>query len=52
MLVSSLVMGPDLSRSQLATCVTEIETTPLQLWRLTLTLRLPEADPEGGRRQP
>lgn len=48
LLITALVMGPDLSRPQLATCTTTIEATPLQLWRMTLTLRLPHPDPQGG----
>lgn len=48
LLITALVMGPDLAGPQLATCSTTIEATPLQLWRMTLTLRLPHPDPEGG----
>ena len=48
LLITALVMGPDLASPQLATCSTTIEATPLQLWRMTLTLRLPRPDPEGG----
>jgi hypothetical protein len=48
MVVQSLVMGPDLVKPQLATCTTVIEPTALELWRLTLTLRLPETDPAAG----
>jgi hypothetical protein len=45
--ISSLIYGPTLARPQLATCTTAIEATPLQLWRMTLTLRLPNAGPAG-----
>lgn len=48
MLVSSLPDGTDLAAPQLATCSTLITTTPLQLWRVDLTLRLPQADPQAG----
>ncbi len=48
LVITALVMGPDLARPQLATCTTTIEATPLQLWRMTLTLRLPHPDPQGG----
>ena len=48
MLVTSLTSGPDLSKPQVAICTTRIEATPLQLWRLTLTLRLSQPDPAGG----
>ena len=42
--VASLTSGPDLVSPQLATCTTAVERTPLQLWRLTLALRLPHRD--------
>ena len=45
--VNALVSGPALAKPQIATCSTRIEPTRLQLWRLTLTERLPEADPNG-----
>jgi hypothetical protein len=45
--VNALVSGPALTKPQIATCSTRIEPTRLQLWRLTLTERLPEADPNG-----
>lgn len=48
MLVSSLPDGTDLAAPQLATCSTLITTTPLQLWRVDLTLQLPQADPQAG----
>jgi hypothetical protein len=47
MLVTALVSGPALAKPQVATCSTRIEATRLQLWRLTLIERLPEADPNG-----
>jgi len=46
--VTSLTNGPTLAHSQVATCTTTIEATPLQLWRMMLTLRLPEADAQAG----
>ena len=48
MRVSSLPMGPPLARSQLATCTTRIEATPLELWRMTFTIRLSEPDHAAG----
>ncbi len=48
MQVSSLPDGTDLAAPQLATCSTLITTTPLQLWRVDLTLQLPQADPQAG----
>ncbi len=48
MTIASLTNGPDLAAPQLATCETRIERTTLQLWRLTLTLRLDHADPNAG----
>jgi hypothetical protein len=47
MRVTALVSGPALAQPQVATCSTRIEATRLQLWRLTLIERLPEADPNG-----
>ena len=47
-MLSTLPMGPDLARPQVATCTMRIEATPLQLWRMTLSIRLPEADPGAG----
>lgn len=47
MQVTALVSGPALAKPQVATCSTRIEATRLQLWRLTLIERLPEADPNG-----
>ena len=46
--IRALTNGPSLARPQVATCTTEILATPLQLWRMTLTLRLPETDPQAG----
>ena len=48
MVVGSLPMGPKLAHPQLATCTTKIEATQLQLWRMTLTMRLSEPDPQAG----
>jgi hypothetical protein len=48
MLVSSLPDGTDLAAPQVATCTTTIAATPLQLWRVDLTLHLPQADPQAG----
>jgi len=46
--IGSLPMGPELAHPQLATCTTRIEATPLQLWRMTLSMRLTEPDPQAG----
>lgn len=46
--ISALTSGPTLAQPQVATCTTTIEATALQLWRMTLTLRLPEVDPLAG----
>ncbi len=48
MQVSSMPDGSDLAAPQLATCTTTITATPLQLWRVDLTLQLPQADPQAG----
>jgi hypothetical protein len=48
MRVTSFPQGPVLAEPQVATCSTRIDPTRLQLWRLTLTERLPKADPEAG----
>ena len=48
MLISTLPNGPPLAKPQLATCTSNVEATPLQLWRVTLTIRLPKADPNVG----
>ena len=46
--VTSFPQGPVLAEPQVATCSTRIEPTRLHLWRLTLTERLPQADPAAG----
>jgi hypothetical protein len=46
--ITAVPMGPALHQPQRATCTTAIEATPLQLWRMTLVLRLSAADPEAG----
>jgi len=48
MRVTAIVSGPVLAEPQVATCSTRIEPTRLQLWRVTLTERLPQADPQAG----
>jgi hypothetical protein len=48
MVIDSLPMGPSLAHPQLATCTTRIEPTALQLWRMTLSMRLTEPDPQAG----
>jgi hypothetical protein len=48
MRISSFVSGPALVEPQVASCTTQIEATRLQLWRLTLTLRLDRPDPTAG----
>jgi hypothetical protein len=48
MLVTAMPSGPVLAKPQIAACSTRIEPTPLQLWRMTLTERLPQPDPQAG----
>jgi hypothetical protein len=48
LVIDSLPMGPALAHPQLATCTSVIEATPLQLWRMTLTMRLSEPDANAG----
>ncbi len=48
MIISSMPGGPPLAQPQLATCTMKIEATPLQLWRMTLSIRLDHADPNVG----
>jgi hypothetical protein len=48
MVIDSMPNGPPLARPQLATCTMRIEATPLQLWRMTLSLRLAKPDPNVG----
>jgi hypothetical protein len=48
LIIDSLPMGPTLAHPQLATCTSMIEATPLQLWRMTLTMRLSEPDANAG----
>jgi hypothetical protein len=48
MTVSSLPDGPPLERPREATCTTTIVATPMQVWRMTLEMRLSEHDPNGG----
>jgi hypothetical protein len=48
MTVTSLPNGPPLERPREATCTTTIEATPMQVWRVTLEMRLAEHDANGG----
>ncbi len=48
MTVSSLPNGPPLEQARMATCTTAIAATPMQLWELTLEMRLSEHDANGG----
>lgn len=48
MTVSSLPNGPSLAAPRVATCTTSIEPTAMQLWRMTLEMRLSERDPNGN----
>jgi hypothetical protein len=48
MRVTAMVSGPVLAEPQIASCSTRIEPTRLQLWRVTLTERLPRPDPQAG----
>jgi hypothetical protein len=46
--VTTLPMGPALATPGEATCTTSIEATPLQMWRMTLEMRLSKQDPNAG----
>ncbi len=46
--VTALPMGPALSAAQVATCTMAVEATPLQLWKMTLTMALQHADANAG----
>lgn len=48
MVVDAVPMGPTLAHPQLATCTSTMEATPLQLWRMTMTMRFSESDPNVG----
>jgi hypothetical protein len=48
MLVSSLPNGPPLERPRAVTCTTTIVATPMQVWAMTLEMRLAEHDANGG----
>ncbi len=48
MTVSSLPNGPPLERPREATCTTTIVATPMQVWAMTLEMRLAEHDSNGG----
>ncbi len=48
MTVSSLPNGPPLSAPRQATCTTSIEATAMQVWRMTLEMRLAERDANGN----
>ena len=48
MVIASMPNGPALARPQLATCTMKIEATPLQFWRMTMTIRLSKPDPNAG----
>jgi hypothetical protein len=48
MTVASLPNGPPLEQPREATCTTTIAATPMQVWEMTLEMRLAERDPNGG----
>ena len=48
MVIDSMPNGPPLAHSQLATCTMAIEASPLQLWRMSLSIRLAKPDPYVG----
>lgn len=48
MTVTSLPNGPPLERAREATCTTTVEATPMQVWKVTLEMRLAEHDANGG----
>lgn len=48
MLIDSMPDGPPLAQAQVATCTVTIEGSPLQMWRMALSIRLPKPDPNVG----
>jgi hypothetical protein len=48
MLIDSMPYGPPLAHPQVATCTLTIEASPLQMWRMALSIRLPKPDPYVG----
>lgn len=48
MLIDSMPYGPPLAHPQVATCTLKIEASPLQMWRMSLSIRLPKPDPNVG----
>jgi hypothetical protein len=46
--IDSMPDGPPLAHPQLATCTMKIEASPLQLWRMSLSMRLSTPDPNVG----
>ena len=48
MLIDSMPDGPPLAHPQVATCTLTIEASPLQMWRMALSIRLPKPDPNVG----
>ena len=48
MVVDAIPMGPGLSHPQLATCTSTMEATPLELWKMTMTMRFSESVPGIG----
>jgi hypothetical protein len=48
MVIDSMPNGPPLAHPQLATCSLKIEASPLQLWRMALSIRLSKPDPSVG----
>jgi hypothetical protein len=49
MLIDSMPDGPPLAHPQVATCTLTIEASPLQMWRMALSIRLPKPDPNVGK---
>jgi hypothetical protein len=47
-MIDSMPDGPPLAHAQLATCTMKIEASPLQLWRMSLSMRLSTPDPNVG----
>jgi len=48
MLIDAMPYGPPLAHPQVATCTVTIEASPLQMWRMALSIRLPKSDPYVG----
>ena len=48
MLIDAMPYGPPLAQPQVVTCTVTIDASPLQMWRMALSIRLPKSDPNVG----